>query len=424
MKKIIVTVRRLCVSLILAGFFSSPVFGDTGNIKINPYITIQEEYNDNINLTSKAQKTDYISSIYPGVKFSSKDSRYGIDLDYKLGLIAYASGPENNYLSHTGKLDTYYKFNPRWTLRLKEDFRRSEDTQEVDPLTSTIENQSHYSTNQGRAVFLRNTLEPSLEYQFGKEDRASLTYRNNIFRTQNQLSEDSQENAVKANLTYWLNIKNGILLDYSFSKGFFERSSGLSSHLSRFRYTYRFNPTSSFYGDYSFQKFDFESPGMDYTVHNPSLGFDHAFTSTLSGSAQAGYFWKNATNGTTNGYTYQIGLVGRELKTTYTLSFQGGYTQDYFTVQNLGFTRYNRAYGKITHQVRERIVLNFTGMLERAEFDSNRTDWIWGITGSSSYQVLKWLALSLEASHRENNSNVDINSYGENRAIVKITATY
>lgn len=424
MKKIIVTVRRLCVSLILTGFFSAPVFGDTGNIKINPYITIQEEYNDNINLTSKAQKSDYISSIYPGVKFSSKDSRYEIDLDYKLGLIAYASGPENNYLSHSGKLDTYYKFNPRWTLRLKEDFLRSEDTLEVDPLTSTIENQSHYSTNQGRAVFLRNTLEPSLEYQFGKEDRASLTYRNNIFRTQNQLSEGSQENAVKANLTYWLNIKNGILLDYSFSKGVFERSSGLSSHLSRFRYTYRFNPASSFYGDYSFQKFDFESPGMDYTVHNPSLGFDYAFTSTLSGSAQAGYFWKNATTGTTNGYTYQVGLARKDKKITYTLSLQGGYTQDYFTVQNLGFTRYNRAYGKITHQVRERVVLNFTGLLERAEFDSNRTDWIWGITGSASYQVLKWLALSLEASHRENNSTVDSNSYSENRAIVKITATY
>jgi uncharacterized protein (PEP-CTERM system associated) len=179
------TFWRLFLSLVLIGFMGSRAFGDTGNIKINPYITIQEEYNDNINLTSKAPKSDEISSIYPGIKFSGTGDTYGFDLDYRLGLILFASGPENNALSHTGKANTYYKLNPNWTIRLKEDFRRSTDTREVDPLTSSVETQSYYSANQGRYAFLRNTLEPSLEYQFGKEDLVALTYRNNIFQTQN-----------------------------------------------------------------------------------------------------------------------------------------------------------------------------------------------------------------------------------------------
>jgi hypothetical protein len=425
MKKIIDTSRRLCFFLVLLGFFPPAVFGgDPGNIKITPYITIQEEYNDNINLTSKAPKSDWISSMYPGIKFSGQDSHYAIDLDYRLGLLFFASGTEYNNISHSGKLNTYYKLTPRWTLRLKEDFIRSEDTQEVDPLTSTIENQSYYSTNRNRAVFLRNVVEPSLEYQFGKEDRIALTYRNNIYRTQNPLSQDSQESAFKANLTSWVNIRNGILLDYSFSRGVFAQSPDLRSHLAKVRYTYRPNPETSFYVDYSFQRNDFDSPGIDYTVHNPSLGIDYAFTSTLNSAFQAGYFWKNANSGTTGGYTYLISLVRRDQRTTYTFSLQGGYTQDYFTSENLGFTRYNRAYGKISHQIMEKITLNFTGLLERAEFDANRTDWIWGVTGSASYQVLKWLTLALEASHREDNSTIDSNSYNENRAILKITATY
>jgi hypothetical protein len=425
MKKIIDTFRRLFFCLVLLGGFSPTVFGgDTGNIKITPYITIQEEYNDNINLTSKTPKSDWISSMYPGVKFSSQDSHYAIDLDYKLGLILFASNPENNNISHSGKLNTYYKLNPQWTLRLKEDFLHSEDTQEVDPLTSTIENQSYYSTNQNRAAFLRNVVEPSLEYQFGKEDLIAFTYRNTIYRTQNPLSQDSQESAFKASLATWFNIKNGILLDYSFSKGVFAQSPDLRSHLSKVRYTYRPNPTTSFYVDYTFQKYDFDYPGIDYMVHNPSFGIDHAFTSTLNSTVQAGYFLKNANNSTTNGYTYLVSLVRRDQKTTYTFSLQGGYTQDYFTSQNLGFTRYNRAYGKISHQIMEKLSLNFTGLLERAEFDANRTDWIWGGTGGASYQVLKWLTLALEASHREDNSTIDFNSYNDNRAILKITATY
>jgi hypothetical protein len=63
-------------------------------------------------------------------------------------------------------------------------------------------------------------------------------------------------------------------------------------------------------------------------------------------------------------------------------------------------------------------------MIERAEFDNNRNDWIFGVTGSTSYQVLEWLTLSMEASHQENNSTTDINSYIQNRAIFKLTAIY
>jgi hypothetical protein len=415
---------RLFFCLLFVGFGVSTVIGDTGKIKINPYITVQEEYNDNIYLTSKSPKSDWLTSIYPGIKISGQEKTYGLDLDYRLGLTFFGSNPENNFISHSGKLNTFYAFSPQWRLGLKENILKSTDTREVDPLTSTVENQSYYSTNQGRFAFLRNVVEPVLEYQFGKEDRVSLTYRNNFFQTQNPQSQNSQENVLKASLAYWLNIRNGLLLDYSFSKGLFERSADLISHLSRFRYTYRFNPTTSLFGEYSFQRNESPDPTREYSVHNPSLGFDHAFSPTLSGTLQGGYFWKNFSSGITNGYSYQVSLNQRDRRTTYLLSLQGGYTQDYFTAQNLGFTRYNRAFGRIAHQILERLTLSITGMIERAEFDNNRTDWISGITGSLTYQALKWLTLSLEASHREDNSTVDSYSYMENRAIFKITAIY
>jgi len=55
---------------------------------------------------------------------------------------------------------------------------------------------------------------------------------------------------------------------------------------------------------------------------------------------------------------------------------------------------------------------------------SDQRDWIWGINGNASYTLFKWLILSLEASHREDHSNIDYFDYSEYRGIFKITATY
>jgi hypothetical protein len=62
--------------------------------------------------------------------------------------------------------------------------------------------------------------------------------------------------------------------------------------------------------------------------------------------------------------------------------------------------------------------------VERAEFENDRKDWIWGVGGTLSHSPLKWLTLALELSHRENNSNIDAYDYTENRGIIRITATY
>jgi hypothetical protein len=104
---------------------------------------------------------------------------------------------------------------------------------------------------------------------------------------------------------------------------------------------------------------------------------------------------------------------------------QGGYTEDYFTSQNLGFNKYHRLTGSITHFLEKRLSIGLLGSIERAEYtQEDRDDWIWGLGGTLSYTPLKWLILALEISHREDNSNIDFNDYTENRGMIRITATY
>jgi uncharacterized protein (PEP-CTERM system associated) len=139
-----------------------------------------------------------------------------------------------------------------------------------------------------------------------------------------------------------------------------------------------------------------------------------------------GYFWKEPETGSkTDGVSYSASITNLGARTTYTFSFQGGYNEDYFTSDNLGFNRYHRLTGSLTHLLERRLSIGFTGSVERAEYiDTDREDWIWGVGGNLSYTPLKWLTISLEVSHRENDSNIDINDYKENRGIIRLTATY
>lgn len=410
--------------------------------KFQPYITVQEEYTSNVDLTPTNRKQDYITTVYPGLRFSTlprgattgerqapaAEQKYGMDLDLKAGLVFYAKEEDNNYTSLNGALNAWYLFRQSLSFRVRDYLIRSDELRENEYSVTAVEGQYVLSTTRKRVIYVRNVFEPSVDYQFGSENRISINYRNNIYEVQGQSIGDSQENYVNPRLIYWFNIRHGITLEYGLTLGDFERSPDLLGHMATGRYTYRFNPKTSIFGEYMFLIRDFESSSTDYDVHRPSLGMSHAFGPTLSGSAQAGYFWQNPEKGSrTGGFYYDMSLTQRAKKTTYTLSFQGGYTEDYFTAENLGFTKYYRGIGTISHQLLERMSAGLSGSVERAEYLSDladRKDLIWGIRTNLSYEILKWLSASLEGSHRENNSNTDNFDYSEYRGVFRITASF
>ena len=409
----------------------SPFTGnaDSGDFfsRFHPSITVIEEYDDNIFLTNKNKENDFITTVNAGLRFSALEEKtYGIDLNFVGGFVYYAKHHGFNYFSPSGTVNAWYAIAQNLTFRVRDNLVRSDSSREQIYIADALPNQFLLPTVRGeRAIYIRNVVEPSVEYRFGKEDLFSVLYRNNIYRNQNILFEDSQENTISPKLIYWFNIRNGVTLDYSLTLGNYERSPDQMTQGARGRYTYRFNPKTSIFGEYSFERQHFKSPGVDYDVHNPSLGIEHKFSPTLSGSAQGGYFWQIPNQGSKmKGLSYNLNLTKSAKRTNYTLSFQGGYTEDYFTAQNLGFTKYYRAYGTINHQMTEKMTVGLTGSLERATHGSDRKDWIWGIWGNASYAPLRWLTVSLVPSYTECHSAVDIFNYRDYRGMFKITAAF
>ncbi len=72
--------------------------------------------------------------------------------------------------------------------------------------------------------------------------------------------------------------------------------------------------------------------------------------------------------------------------------------------------------------------MGVTGSLNRVEYVNavpSHTDWIWRVGGRISYTPLRWLNLSLDYYHAENDSDLGTSfSYKENRVFASITVFY
>jgi hypothetical protein len=392
--------------------------------QFQPSLSIVEEYTDNLNLTATDKKDDYITTIQPGIKFSNMDQASGVEMDYVLGIVNYGKNSDLNYISHKGSLNAKMQTTEKHlNFDLKEYFIRSDNPQEREPFTTAAQNKYLEATQQARAVYWRNVIEPTVEYLFGPENRLAVTYRNNLYRTQYVGAEDSQENFINPVLSYWFNKQNGISLSYDLTYADFERSPDMVGHRASARYTRRFSDTSSIFGEYSFSRRMFESSALDYDVQEPMLGFAYA-TRLFMVEVAVGYYRMRAEGSSDEGFNYRGSLQNLDPRTKYQLSFQGGYTEDYFTSKNSGFNQYQRLTGSLTHMVGKYASIGCLGRISRSEYNSGEIDRTWSLSGIGSLRPLEWLMLSLEISHLNNDSNVASAVYTENSAMLIVTATY
>ncbi len=410
------------------------------------YGTVQETYDNNVNLTPTNKKDDFITSVGLGLRYStlpkseitgefrkpsvSEETKYGVFLDFLPTYVFYAKSTNDDYLSLLGNLDTWYTWDRKLTLRFKDYLTRSEEPLEQNFAATALPNQVFVGSQRGRSIYIRNVAQPSLEYRFGKEDIVSINYMSNVYRNDNNtLFEDSTENYINPKLTYWFDIKNGISLEYGLDLGDFQRSPDMTGNLAKGRYTYRFNPRTSIFAEYTFQSREFEKQvsisTLDYNVHAPSVGFEHAFSPTLSLRAQFGYFLQTPKKGSNeSGPLYDVVITQRAQKTTYTLGFQGGYIEDYFTAENLGFAKYHQVIGTITHQLTQRAFVTLSGRYQRPKFNDGRVDNIYGVGVAGSYRILKWLTVAIDFSYAGDHSNRETSEYSDFRGMVRVTAAY
>jgi hypothetical protein len=403
--------------------------------EIKPYIFATEQYTSNVYLTKENKKEDWITTLGPGIRLAVNDPSFGADLTGNFGYNWYANQTKEDYWSIDGNLGLRYNPTPQLTFRIREYILRSENTSEpyYPQGGQTAQPGVIVGTNRGNSPYLRNVVEPSVDWQFSRQGSVGILYRNNILRNDDSIAyEDSTENYIRPNFSYWINQRNNIALDYGFTKGAYERDGAIQAtpdftmHSPHGRYTYRFDARMSVFADYVYSYQDSDDPGIDYNVNNPSVGIVYAFNPTLIGTAQIGYFWMNPDRGDDfDGITSNLSITQREKQTTYILTFSSGYEQNQFGFDNLGFNKYYGGSAIISHNVTQRFNVGFIGSARYVDYAFvERNDWVYTADATASYQILKWLTLEGRVGYQQDDSNIAVNSYDEWHAFLTLRASF
>ena len=132
-KAAVINKRRLLTSAFLSSavslfsiFFTIIVpEADAAEYRIEPSITVSEEYNDNVFLTTQNRESDYITRVHPAVHFSSKAPLWDWDVAYAYDYWYLARTSPHHNDTHTVGLTSLTRIvNDFFFLALRDDYSR------------------------------------------------------------------------------------------------------------------------------------------------------------------------------------------------------------------------------------------------------------------------------------------------------------
>src|ERR1039458_3162662 len=89
----------LLVAFVFICLLATPSFLHAAENTFVPSIALSEEFNDNISLTTDSKRSDFITTVSPGLAINSKTERSGLGLLAGLNWLTYA---RNSDLSSAG----------------------------------------------------------------------------------------------------------------------------------------------------------------------------------------------------------------------------------------------------------------------------------------------------------------------------------
>jgi hypothetical protein len=391
-------------------------------IELIPSISVSETYDDNIDLTHTNERSDYITAVTPSMTLNVLSQNTSLGMTYAPSFVWYKDFSENDTTRHLGTVSWDQQLTGRLRLSLTDTYLRSDDplADETD-LRALRTTRNKYWVNTGRA---------GLSYQFGAENRFEVGYGREDRRNDDISLDNSEVQTPFAALTYWFNVRQGIVLNYIYTDAKFTRDDGFpadddyTGHGPRARYIQRFSPRSSAYLEYGYTTREFEGLTEDFVVHDGSVGLDHAFSPEYSISAGAGYFVRvNDFSDNQYGPTYNLSLTRTFARGTITVGGEGGWGEDYLDATDTGFTKYYGGYATATYQILEPVSI-YAGARYRHDKNelSIESRFFRGNCGIR-WSFLRWFALSLDYTYADRNSDVEVDSYTNNRVMLVLSAS-
>jgi len=428
----VLTMKRgisILVSFLILLVVSGDCFAQN-RFEITPSISVNETYDDNINLTKDNKVDDFITVVTPGIALALVREHTNLQLSYAPSIVKYADRDELDTTRHAANLSFGQDLSQHLRFDLSDSYLQSED-----PLEDVGDAQGVRRT---RSKYWTNSTQASLGYLFGAENRISAGYGLSYQEADQATSigDDTLNNSKIQNpfavLSYWFDVRNGMELNYRYTKADFSGGDNLSAvndyigHGAGGRYIRRFSPQTQAYILYNYSTRDFDGSSKDFDVHDGSVGLNHAFSPEYSAGAGAGYFVRTSDiSEDQDGLSYFASLTKKLARGSVTIGGTGGWAEQYISRDTTsGFTKYYSGYARGDYQVLEPVVVyaNASYRQDKEGITGRTWETLRGNAGLR-WTFLRWFALSLDYSYAQRNDDISTADYDVNRVALILTAS-
>jgi predicted porin len=394
-------------------------------------IDLEESYDSNISLSPDHEVSDFINAVNVGVGLEEVSATRTFDARYIASLVSFARDSSYNYIGHSADLGWEQQLSRTVSWHVRDGFYLSEEPLEQDPEIDAV--------RRTRSRYYRNALDTGLTYQFGEDDRVFLSYADGRLENEDPEVEDSLTYGPVAGLEYWLTRSHGLTLGYTWARTEYDESPSNKNETAAIGYRWRWSPRTTLTADYRNGRFASADPAEeDYVVHEALAGFEHAPGPhwTLAGSL--GYFYRDPEESAgDDGISYSLTLGRSFERGSVTLSGAGGYRQEYTGAERRGFTEYRSVSLACTYSLSQRAEIFGSGSYTHLDatdagsslYDVYRDigdlrDEMWSVSAGASYQILPWLAGSVEVAQRERWSSDPESEYRDTLVLARLRAEY
>ena len=395
-----------------------------------PKLSVDEEYSDNILLTSNndAKEDDYITTVTPGFTGELIGEKGDAKISYGASYAFYNQFDDFNGWRHNANLSGNYMPGKNTRLDIADHFLYTEDPIRYDNIavirtedpTLPIDTTERKTRN----IYLTNFSRVGLNHQFGKYHSFRLGYSYDLLNNDDPAYEDKRTHKASAGLTYWFGPKWGFDVDGRYTRGEFELSNDITEYQGGVSLLKRFGKHFIGYVRYSHLVAEYDNLSGKDATYIPSIGFKYDIEKDISLIADLGYFITNSDfRDNTSGATGDLRLIKRFEHGQLNLAVLGGYDYDLYGAETLGYSEYYEASASFRQQLAKHVDGNIFGSYRNTKYkdQSDREDKRPTVGVGLNWQALQWMNLGLSYRYRSVDSTIDTEEYTENRVSVDIT---
>ena len=397
-----------------------------------PRISVDEQYTDNVNLTSNndLKEDDFITTVTPGFTAELVGKKGNATASYDASYAFYNTFNDYNHWRQAARLNGEYGFTKFTQVNVLDRFIYTEDP-EIQNNVAEIRTEEptvpvDTTVRKTRNIYYANFASVGLDHQFGKYQSFRLGYDNYILNNDDPRYQDKERHDASAGLTYWFGPKWGFDVSGRYTRGIFQYTSNVKEYSGSVSLLKKYGKHFTGYIRYTQFVVNYDdTPGKD-TTYSPTIGFRYDIEKDISLFADAGFFYTDSEfRENTSGPTGDLRMIKRFEHAKLNFALLGGYTYDLYGAEDNGYGTYYEASVSYNRQLGKHVSGNIFGSYRDTKYkdlrDREDKNPIVGI--GVSWQALQWMNLGLDYRYRSVDSTVETQSYDENSVFVRVTLT-